>query len=226
MRRRPRSWLALAGGLLLAAGCADRGVASGPASPPGAGTWVLVWTAAALAVLVLAALIGGVGRGRWTVAVAVLALQAAAVLVGGAVLAGLAIASWPLANAKAAGTPSSVESLVRISVTDGDPRYFSLMLLVVVVLGPLLVALLAITARFARHTDPIERAAATSVLLLELVPALYGLARIVQGHRSTPAVLAALHLPILVVAIVTAWPRHADPSEPPEPAEPQPSPAG
>lgn len=205
MRRRPRSLAALVG-LVLLAGCAERGVASAPDSPPGLGTWALVWVAAGLAVVVLAALIGGVGHGRWSLAVGVLSVQSAAVIVGGAGLAGLAIATWPLADAKAAGTPTSATSLVRISVTDGDPRFYTLMLIVVVVLGPLLALLLGIAARFAGGDDPLERAVASIVLILELVPATYGLVRLVQGHPTGIAVLGALHLPILVIAIRAAWP--------------------
>lgn len=214
MRRRPHALAVLAGVASLSAGCAERGVASQPASSPGLGTGVLVWVAVGLAVTVLAALIGGVGRGRWSVAVGVLSIHAASVVVGSAVLAGLAIATWPLADAKAAGTPGIATSLVRISVTDGDPRYYTLMLGVVVVLGPLLALLLAICARFAGDADPIERGAASAVLLLEVVPATYGLVRIVQGHPTGFAILAAAHLPILVLAIRAAWPHRAvDPPE-------------
>lgn len=205
----------LAGIPLLSAGCAERGVASRPDSPPGVGTWVLVWVAVALAVVVLAAFIGGVGRGRWTAAVGVLSVHAASVVVGGAVLAGLAIATWPLADAKEEGTLELATSLLRISVTDGDPRSYTLMLGVVVVLGPLLALLLAIGARFASGADPIERGAASAILILELVPATYGLVRLVQGHPTGIAVLAAAHLPILVVAIRSAWPhRRATVAEP------------
>lgn len=209
MQRHPRSLVVLGAIPLLSAGCAERGVASRPDAPPGAGTWVLVGVAVGLAVVVLATLIGGVGRGRWTAAVGVLSFQAASVVVGGAVLAGLAIASWPLADAKASGTLEVATSLVRISVTDGDPRYYTLMLGVVAVLGPLLALLLGITARFAGGADPIERAAASTVLLLELVPATYGLLRLVQGHPTALAMLGAAHLPILALAIRSAWPRRS-----------------
>lgn len=209
MRPPLRTAAGLSGGLLLA-GCANRGVASGPATEPGTGTWVLVSVAVALAIVVLGALLARLhtpAAGGDLLASTVLALHAGAALVGGALLAGLAVRSGPLANAKAAGTPVSEVSLLRVSVTDGDPRFFTLMVVLVVLLGASLTLLLTVAARNARNPDPVGRVVACAVLALELPVAAYGLARVFLGHHEWPYVLAALHVPVLTIAIATCWPR-------------------
>ena len=201
---------------LLLTGCANRGVASGPSAPQGAGTWLLVWAAAGLAVAVVAALIMRVhvpASGGARIATTVLAFHAGAVLVGGALLIGLAVRSGPLANAKAAGTPASGTSLIRVSVTDGDPRFFTLMLGVVVLLSASLALALTMAARFAHDGHVIERTVACAVLGLELVLATYGLALVFWGHREWPYVVAALHVPVLTIAIATCWPRSSGPPD-------------
>jgi len=223
MRRPPRRAIALATGpLLLATGCAHRGTAAGPTTPPGAGTWVLVWVAAALAATVLGALLAQVRFpivGGAPLATGVLALHAGATVVGGSVLAGLAVRSWPLADAKAAGTPASGTTLLRVSVTDGDPRFFTLMLVVVLAVGGSLTLLLTVAARFANGDDRAERVAACAVLALELGAAAYAVARVVQGQRTWPYVLAAAHLPVLAVALATCWPHRSRAMDP----DPRPS---
>lgn len=207
---RPPLRLAAAAGCLLLAGCVNRGVASGPSTPPGTGTWVLVAVAVALPIAVIGGLLAQLhtpSAGGASLAATVLALHAGAVVVGGAVLAGLALRSGPLADAKAAGTPASEVSLLRVSVTDGDPRFFTLMVAVVVLLAASLTLLLTVAARCARSRDPIERFVACAVLALELPVAMYGLARIFLGHHEWPYLLAAIHVPVLTVAIATCWPR-------------------
>ena len=173
--------------------------------------------AAGLAIVVLGALLVQVqvpSPGGDPLAATVLAVHAGAALVGGAVLAGLAVRSGPLADAKAAGTPAAATSLLRVSVTDGDPRFFTLMLVVVVLLGASLALSLTMAARFARGNDPFERFVACAVLGLELTAATYAVARVFQGQHIWPYVLAAIHLPILTVAIATCWPRRSGSPDP------------
>ena len=188
------------------AGCADREVAAGPESTPGTGTWVAVWVAAGLATVVLGLLLAR-GPGGARLAAVLLTVQAGASVVVTAVLAGLAIRSWPLADAKAAGEVASGTSLLNVSVIDGDPRFYSLMLLAVVVLGSLLALLLTMAARFARRDDVAERWTAAVVLGFELLATGYAIAVIRHGERPWPYVVVAAHLPLVLAALVTCIPR-------------------
>lgn len=209
MTRRP--WRAVAvGGALLLGGCADRGLATGPPAGTGAATWAAVTVAAVAAAVVVAALIvlpamrpGGSVIGSW-----VLGLQAAGVAVAGAIVIGAAIRSEQLLHRP----PDAEEaaSLLRLSSLDGrDSGFFTLIVLVTLVVGGLLVALLTLAARFAADADPVERTFACGLLVLE-VAASVGCAIVVGlGFRHLGFVLPATSLPVLVIAAVAAWPRPA-----------------
>lgn len=193
--------------LLVVAGCAQRGVVSGPPTSTGAGTWLAVGLAAAAAVLVLAALVvvPAWRRGGAALATGLLAVQTGAVVVVGAVLAG---AAWR--GATLAERPPDAEqaaSLLRLSGLDGrDAGFFRLVGALTVVLGVLLVVVLVLAARFAADVDPVERRLASGVLAVEaLVPAAAAGA-VVLGHDSLPFVLTAALFPVLAVAGVTCWP--------------------
>jgi len=205
-----RRGVALAG-LVLASGCAQRGLASGPSTGQGAGTWVAVALAAAAAALVLSALVvvpawrpGGSGF-----AAGLLALQAGATVVGGAVLVGSAIRSGQLADRPAEA--EQAVSLIRLTGIDGDADFFRTMAVLALVLGLLLVAVLVLAARFAAGADPVERTLACCLLAVEALLAGVAVVLGLLGHRSLPFALTAATLPVLVLAIVKCWPhREAD----------------
>jgi hypothetical protein len=199
--------LAALGAVALLGACADRGVAAGPSTDPGLGTWATVTFAAVLATVVLAAIIvlpaqrpGGSVVGSW-----VLGLQAAGLVVAVVLLVGAAVRSVQLLD-----RPPDAEqaaSLVRLSGIDGDTGLFQLIALVTVVLGGLLVAALVLAARFAADVDLLERTLATVVLGAEVLASLGCWVLLVLGFRHLGFVLPALALPVLVVAMVATWPR-------------------
>lgn len=204
----------LAGAVLLVSGCAERGLASGPRTDPDVGTWAAVTTAAVGAAVVLAALVvlparrpGGAGIASW-----VLGLQAGATTVAGAVVLGAAVRSEQLL-----GRPPDAEqaaSLLRLTALDGDDSgFFTLVAVATVVLGTLLAATLSLAARCAADADPIERFVATAVLAIEAAASLVAVVLVALGFRHAGFVLPALALPILVAAVISAWPglqrRHA-----------------
>lgn len=198
---------ALAGVALLTGGCAERGLAARPPTPPGPGTWVAVGTAATLATVVLAAVLvlPGVRRGGSGFAAGFLALQAGAAVVGGAVLIGAAVRSGQLVTREAGAEQAA--SLVQLTGLDGrDSGFFPLMVAVIAVLGLLLVVLLVLTARFAAGADPVERTLACCVLALEALVAAVAVVLGLLGHRSLPFALTAAAFPPLVLALITCWP--------------------
>ncbi len=207
MRRRRQ--VALVGApLVLAAGCAERGVTSGPPGSTGTGTWVAVVVAGVLAVVVLAALLLAPGwrRGGSVFAAGVLALQAAGAAVGGAILIGVAVRGEQLL-----GRPDDAEqaaSLVRLTGLDGgDAGFFRLMVGVTVVLGALVIVVLALAARFAADVDPTERFLASALLALECAMSAVCGVLVLLGDGSRPVTIPAAALPVLVLALVTCWPR-------------------
>ncbi len=197
-----------AGMLLVGAGCADRGLASGPASPTGDGTWVAVGVAVMAAVVVLAALVvlparcpGGSSYASW-----LLAIEAGAVLVGGAVIVGAALRTGDLVT-----QPDRTEqaaSLLRLTGLDGgDTGFFPLVAGVTVVLGLLLLVVLALAARFAANPDPLERSLATTVLAAQVVASGVAAAFVLLGEDILPITLSAGALPLLIGGVVAVWPR-------------------
>jgi len=198
----------VAGGLLLSAGCADRGLASGPAAPPGPGTWVAVASAALAATVVLAALAVLPARrpGGSAFAAGLLAIQAGAVVVGAAVIVGAALRSRHLVT-----RPDRTEqaaSLLRLTGLDGgDAGFFPLVAGVTVALGLLLAVVLVLAARCAADADPLERGLAAGVLSVEVVASGVAAAFVLLGARLLPVTLAAVALPILVAAVAAVWPR-------------------
>ncbi|MEO6318952.1 MAG: hypothetical protein ABIP36_09235 [Acidimicrobiales bacterium] len=194
--------------LLVGSGCADRGLASGPASPTGTGTWLVVGAAASAAIAVLAALVvlpsrrpGGSSFAAW-----LLAVEAGAVLVGGAVIVGAALRTGDLVT-----QPDRTEqaaSLLRLTGLDGgDTGFFPLVAAVTAVLGLLLLVVLGLAARCAANDDPIERGLATAVLAAEAVASGVAAAFVVLGEDILPVTLSAGALPLLVGGVVAVWPR-------------------
>jgi hypothetical protein len=200
---------------LLGAGCAERGLVSGPPSPTGTGTWALVAVAVSAAVIVFAAIVvvPAWRPGGSAFAAGLLGLQAGAVVVGGAVLVGAALRGADLVD-RADGAEQAA-SLVQLSGLDGgDTGFFRLVAVLTVVLGVLLVAVLVLAARFAADVDPVERTLACCVLGVEGL--ISGLAVVLGllGHRSLPFGLTAAALPAIVLAIVKCWPhREAEDQE-------------
>lgn len=193
--------------VLLTSGCAQRGLVSGPPSPPGAGTWLLVGAAASAAACVLAALIvlPASRPGGCAFAARLLALQAGAVVVGGAVLVGGALRGATLVE-RADGAEQAA-SLLQLGGLDGrDPGFFHLVAGLTVVLGGLLVAVLVLAARFAADVDPVERRLACCLLAVEALVAAVAVVRGLGGHLGLPFALTAAFLPPLVVAIVKCRP--------------------
>jgi hypothetical protein len=198
--------------VLVLGGCADRGLAAGPPSGTGTGTWAAVTAASVAAAVVLAAVIvlPAMRPGGSVIASWVLALQAGGVAVAGAIVVGAAIRSEQLLH-----EPPDAEqaaSLLRLSSLDGrDSGFFTLIVLATLVLGGLVVALLSLSARFAADTDPIERTFACGLLVLEVAASLGSAVVVGLGFRHLGFVLPAASLPVLVVAAVAAWPRSPAP---------------
>lgn len=194
--------------LVALSGCAERRLVTKPATPPTTGTWIAVWIAGA----VIAVVAGGLltlpvwrERGGSRVATAVLALQAGALAVAGAVLTGVAVRGWQLIERPESAAPAG--ALLRLSRLDGDTAYLALMVLFVVVVTALLVTLSALAARFAASTDVLERSIACAVLAVEVAGAAYATARLLRGAHGWPYLGSALALPVFFVAFLTAWPR-------------------
>jgi hypothetical protein len=203
-----RSGTAVAALLTLTAGCADRGLASGPSSSPGAGTWVVVGIAATAAAMVVAALvlIPAWRPGGAAFAAGLLAAQAGAVLVGGAVLLGATVRSEQLITRPA--DTEQAASLLRLTGLDGgDAGFFRVLAVLTVVLGGLLLVVLMLATRFAADGDHLERMLAAAVLGLEALGSGVAIVLVGLGHRSLPFAAGAASLPVLVVAMVTCWPR-------------------
>ncbi len=193
--------------LLLTAGCADRGLASAPPSPPSTLTWIVVAIAACAAALVMAALIvlpDGRSDGS-PLAAGLLAVQAGAAVVGTAVLIGAAVRSEQLTT----GEPRAEQaaSLLRLTGLDGgDTGFFRLLIGLMVVLAALLVVVLVLGARFAAGNDPSERIVAGCVLAVESAIGGVALVLAVIGHRSLPFVVPAAALPLLLLGTISCWP--------------------
>ena len=193
-------------------GCADRGLASGPPSTTSTGTWAAVTVATVAAAVVLAALVvlpamrpGGSVLGSW-----VLGLQAGGVVVASAIIVGAAVRSEQLLD-RAAGAEQAASILRLTSLDGGDSGFFTLIVLVTVVVGGLLTAVLVLAARFAADTDPVERGLAAGLLGVEVVGSMACWVLLALGFRHAGFVLPALALPILAAAAVAAWPRTAVP---------------
>ena len=193
-------------------GCANRGLSSGPTSPVGTATWAAVTVATVLAGSVLAALIvlpalrpGGSAVGSW-----VLGLQAGGVTVASAIIIGAAVRSDQLLDPEPDAQQAA--SILSLSGIDGrDSGFFTLIVIVTLVVGGLLVALFTLAARFAADTDPIERWLATGLLGVEVLGSLVAWVLLAFGFRHAGFVLPALALPVLVIATVAAWPRVSEP---------------
>ncbi|MEO6318215.1 MAG: hypothetical protein ABIP36_05460, partial [Acidimicrobiales bacterium] len=132
---------------MLAAGCADRGLTSGPAADPGASTWATVAVAAVAAASVTGCVLvlPGRRRGGSRFATGLLGLQAGSVVVGGALLIGAAVRSGQLVT-----RPSDAEaatSLIRLTGLDGgDVGFFRVVAVSTLILGGLAVAVLTLAA--------------------------------------------------------------------------------
>ena len=188
-------------------GCAERRLVSSPAETVSTGTWAAVWCAGVLIAVLLGVLLTlpawrTTGGARF--ATALFTAQAGAVTLASLLLVGVAVRSWQLIDRPVDAAPT--DALVRLSRTDGDTAYFALMVLLVVVLGALLVTLLALGARFARSTDPVERLVACAVLAIQLGAAAYLTVLWLLGEHGWPFLGAALATPLLAIALATCWP--------------------
>ena len=111
--------------------------------------------AAVAATVVLAALIvlpalrpGGSVIGSW-----VLALQAGGVAVASAIIIGAAVRNEQLLD-QAPDAEQAASLLGSASLDGRDSGFFTLIVLVTLIVGGLLIAVLALAARFAADTDP------------------------------------------------------------------------
>jgi hypothetical protein len=208
--RRPSAAALLAAVVL--SGCAERRLITAPASRPSAATWAAVWIAGLAAALVVGVLLTlPVWRQRHgaRLAVAVLTLQAGAVVVTGAVLGGVAIRSWQLIERPLDAPPAT--ALLRLSRIDGDTAFFALMVLTLAVGVGLVATLTALAARFAGSRDHLERWLACALLATELGGAGYALVRLVLGAHGWPYLGGALAFPVIGLALATCWPRRTAP---------------
>ena len=198
----------LAAPVLLSTGCAHRGLASGPGSPPGAATWAAVWLAALGAAVVAAALVllPRRPRGGSVLASGLLALEAGAAFVGGAVLLGAAVRSGQLITQVAGAHPAT--SLLRLSGLDGGrAAFFWLMAAVLAVLVVLLVVVLGLAARSAADADPVDRGLAFGLLVVQSLLCVVALGLVAWGERRLVVVLPAAALPLVIIAAVASRPR-------------------
>lgn len=205
-RRWPRPAWALAAAVLIG-GCAERDLLTAPSSDPGAGTWLAVAIAALVAALVWGALLTlPVWRGRPSapLAAGLLAATAGGVVVGATVLAGVAARSWQLLDREASAAPE--EALLRLSSSDGDTAFYALMVLTVVALAGLLVALLAVAARWAAGDDPVGRVVACIVLGVQVLVGVGSAVMLALGSEAWPYVLLTATTPLAAAALRTCWP--------------------
>ena len=138
----------------------------------------------------------------------VLALQAGGVAVAGAIVIGAAVRSEQLLDQPADAEQAA--SLLRLTTLDGrDSGFFTLMVLLTLILGGLLITVLVLAARFAADDDPLERVLACGLLTLEAAASVGSGVVVLLGFRHLGFVLPATALPVLVVAAVAAWPRRA-----------------
>lgn len=195
-------------GLALLAGCADRGLVSGPARSTSIATTGAVAAAGLLAGAVLTALVlvRTPRTGGARLASLVLAAQSAALTLATAVLTGAAVRGDQLLD-----RPDDAEqaaSLLRLTGLDGrEAEFFQLMAAAVVVLGLLAIALTVLAARCATGHDPTERLVATLLLGTEALASAGALAFVALGDRGQVVVASAALLPLLVAATWSAWPR-------------------
>jgi hypothetical protein len=198
-----------AAGLVALAGCSDRGLASAPRTTPGTGTWAVVVVAAVAVAVVVAAHVVLPARSPRGAALAgwVLALQAGGLVVGGATVVGAAVRTSDLVTRRPPAEQAA--SLLSLSGLDGGERgFFNLIVAVTLVIGGLLVALLALAARFAVSGDPVERQVATTLLALEATAAAVCAVLVAIGFRHAAFVLPAIALPVLVAGAISASPRY------------------
>lgn len=141
------------------------------------------------------------------VVAALLGFHAGAALLAGIVATGAALRSWQLVDD---GREQASGALLEVSHLDGDGSFYALVVLLLVPATALVVALLALTARFAASSHPIDRSIACAVIGVEIGAAGVGLAYVAGGSRSLLALVAVVHLPILMAAMVVTWPAHPD----------------
>lgn len=135
---------------------------------------------------------------------ALLTAQAGGVLALGVVALTAAARSWLLVD-RPVDQPVA-RTLLSVSRIDGDGSMFALVVLGLVTAVVLVGALLLTAARLARGAHPGDRAVACVVLAVEVALSAYGLADVVGGSRSAPALLALVHLPVAMAALVACWP--------------------
>jgi hypothetical protein len=202
--------------LLALGGCADRALVSGPSEPPDTTTWLVVTLAGVAIAVVLAGLVvlparrpGGSALASW-----VLGLQAGGLTVAVAILVGAAVRNEQLIER---ADDEQAASLLRLSGLDGGSGFFDLVVVVTLLFGGLLLAALVLAARCAADDDGAERAMATGVLGIETAAALVCAGFVAFGFRHTAFVLPTLALPLLVAAMVAAWPAGPLPEAEPPP---------
>jgi hypothetical protein len=173
--------------------------------------WVLVAAAGTLASAVVGVILT---RPAWNArhgaprfVTALLGLHAGAVVVGGAVLAGAAVQSWQRHGDDPVEHAAS-SALIDVGSLDGDQRLYALLLLFVVAVIVTAAALLTVAARSSTLPDPGSRAIACGVLGLEVGLCGYALARVFAGSRGAIYIIGVAHLPLVIAAMVTAWPTH------------------
>jgi hypothetical protein len=171
------------------------------------GSWLAVLVAGTLAAVVLGRLVALPRRdrpGRPGAVSLLLSVQAGAVVVLGTVVVAAAARSWQLIDRPAQAAADT--SLLAVSRIDGDGSMFALLVLFVVPAVVAAAALLLLASRLAASTDPADRSVACAVLAVEIALSGYGLAAAIGGSRSLPALLAVVHLPITMAALVACWP--------------------
>jgi hypothetical protein len=194
---------------LLAAGCGRDDLARPPDPPPSVATWAAVWLAGALVVVLLAATLTWPmwrHRSGSRPAVAVLGLQAGAMWLFGALALGAAVRTEQLSGTS---PDPPAEALIGLGQV-GDADLARLLQLAVVLLVLLPAVLLTIAARFAGSDRVAERVTASVVLALQV--GIWGvlLARdIGTGDPGASTWLAAVNLPLSVIALSSCWPGEA-----------------
>ena len=190
--------------------CAERQLVTQPQSSPSASTWLAVGVAAGLAALVLGVLLAlPAWRARTgaRLAVAVLSAHAGAVVLGGAVLVGVAVRSWQLIDRPPGAPPEP--ALLRLSTVDGDTAFYAIIVLFVVTVTALVALLLVLGARMAAADDRVGRWIACTLLGALLLTGAAAAVMLSLGSRAWPYVLLAAASPLTATSLVKCWPGRA-----------------
>jgi hypothetical protein len=205
--------------VVLTAGCAGDDLAARPEPPPSGATWITLWAAAAILLLVGGAVLtwpAWTRRSGSRLASIVLGIQAAALWFTTALGLVVTFRMYQLSGRPPEELPA--ESLLELGRLGNRDFAWLLLASVLLFLVPVSVVV-TVAARFAASPRVAERVAAAVVLALQV--GIWGalLLRSVMagGDRGWSTWLAAVNLPLTFLGAWACWPREVVASEPPPP---------